>query len=74
MRPDGSHHQRVAVAGRLGDDVGTDIAAGPRLVVDYQGLAELRLLAEQPREYVGRAAGREGDDQSYRSGRVGLRR
>ncbi len=49
MRPDGSHHQRVAVAGRLGDDVGTDIAAGPRLVVDYQGLAELRLLAEQPR-------------------------
>ena len=54
----GHHQQRVAVGGRLGDDVGADRAARPRLVLDHELLLQrlAQLLAEDARVDVGRPA------------------
>ena len=67
--------QRVAIGRRLGDRVGRDVAAGTRLVLDDELLAQpLRQpLAHQARHDVGRPAGGKADDDARRLGRVGLR-
>ena len=59
---------------RLGDRVGAGVAAGARLVVDQHRLVpgDAQLLADQPRQDVGRAARREGDDDVHRL--AGVRR
>ena len=65
--------QRVAVTGRLGDDVGTDLAAAAGLVVDddVELPALAQLLADLARHHVGQAAGRKGHDVA--DGRCRLR-
>ncbi|MFO1270323.1 MAG: hypothetical protein U1F50_01340 [Rubrivivax sp.] len=59
MRQRQRHHHGVAVGRGLGDEVGGDDAAGPRLGVDDDGLAPacLQLLAVAARQGVDRAAG-----------------
>jgi hypothetical protein len=66
---------RVAVGLRLDHDLGADIAAGARPVLDDEILAELfrKPLRGEPRDDVRRAAGREGDDHLDWAGRVGVR-
>ena len=67
--------QRVAVGRRAHDRFGADIAGAARPVVDDDGLAEpLREpLADQAREDVTGAAGREADHDAHRPRRIGLR-
>ena len=69
------HLQRVAVRRRPHDHLGPDVAGGARPVVDHQRLAELirQPLSDDARDDVGRAAGREGDDQAHRPRRISLR-
>ena len=65
MRGGGGEQQRVAVGRRLGDCVGTHVAAGAASVL-HEGAAQrgAHLLREQPRQDVGRAAGRERHDDA----------
>ena len=74
VRRDGQH-QRVAVRRRSYDDLGADIAAGARPIVDEEWLPEpLRQpLTDQARDDVGRAAGRNSHDQTHRPRRICLR-
>jgi len=69
------HQQRVAVRLRLGDDVGADIAARARTILDDDRLAErLReLLAHRAGEHVDQPARRERRDHADRPVGVGLR-
>ena len=72
-----AEEQRVTVGRRLGDDLGADGAAGTRTVIDDQLLAEslAEFLAENARQRLGAAAGREGHDKAQRLVRIiGLRR
>jgi len=64
----GTDPDRGAVGRGLGDRVGADIAARARAVLDHDLLAETgaELLRDDPRDDVGAAAGREGDDQADR--------
>ena len=59
----------VAVGRRFRDRVGGERAAGAGAVLDDHRLAELvgELAAEQPRQHVDRAAGRERHDQPDRA-------
>jgi hypothetical protein len=68
-------HQRVAVGRRPDDELGADIAGGARPVLDDERLFEpfRQPLRHQPRDDVGRAAGDDGDDQTHRPRRIGLR-
>lgn len=71
----GSQQQRVAVWGRTHHRVGRNIGGGTRLVLDDKWLTESlgQPLAQQPRQDVAQAAGRETGDDPHRSGRVILR-
>jgi hypothetical protein len=57
------------------DGFGRDVAACPGPVVDDERLAESirQLLTQQPRDDVGRAAGRKTDENAHRPRRIGLR-
>ena len=63
------HEDRVAVGLRLGDDVGADVAAGARVILDHHRLAPLarQLLADEARGDVRRAARGERHDDPYRA-------
>ena len=63
----------VAVGGRLGDEVDADVAAGARLVLDHDRLAEClgELGADHAGQDVGSAPGGERHDQAHRLGRIG---
>ena len=67
--------QRVAVGRRPHDRFGGDIAGAPRPVVDDDGLTETlrQPLADQTREHVTGAAGREADHDAHRPRWIGLR-
>ncbi|MFI4930485.1 MAG: hypothetical protein ACHP83_09610 [Burkholderiales bacterium] len=64
-----AHQQRVAVGLRLGGFGGAERAAGARLVVDDDGLAERHseLRCDRARQDVSAAAGRERHDEAHRS-------
>ena len=66
-----THQQRVAVGRRLGHHVAAQVAARAALVLDHHGLAErfLQRRADGARDLVGRAAGREVDDDLDRLAR-----
>jgi hypothetical protein len=66
----------VAVGGRLGGQFGRDCAAGAWTVIDDHLLAEVlrQLLRDEPRHDVGRATGREADEETNRFGGPALRR
>jgi hypothetical protein len=70
----GRHEQRVPVRRRLGDGVGADVACGPGLVLDHDGLAERtrKTVGQEPRKNVGRASGRERDDDAHRPLRISI--
>ena len=59
-------HERVAVRRGLGDEVGADVAAAARAVLDHEGLAELvgEDLRRKSRDQVRRAARRIGRRRS----------
>jgi hypothetical protein len=71
----GSRGQQQRVAVRRRDDHGlrADIAAGARLVLDHEGLAEFfaEALADQPRQHVGRATRRVRHHPFHRARGVG---
>ena len=69
------NEQRVAVGGCPNDRLGADIGAGAWTVLDDKLLAETlrEPLADQTRGNVVRAAGRNGNDDTHRPRRVGLR-
>jgi hypothetical protein len=71
----GCEQQRVAVGRRLRDVAAADDAAGARAVVDHHRLPHPRreLLGEEPRQRIGVATRRIGDDQRDRLGGVALR-
>ena len=60
----GGREQRVAVRRRADHGLGRDVAAGAAAVLDDEALLEtaFELGRNQPRDHVGEAAGREGDD------------
>jgi hypothetical protein len=60
--------QRVAVALRLGDEIGADDPGAGRLVLYDEALAEAQaeLLREDAPDDVGAAAGGEGNDDAHR--------
>src|SRR5262249_26303427 len=62
----------VAVARRVGGGAGADHAARAGEVLDEEILPELlrEVLCHQPRHYVGRPAGRVGDDHAHLPRRV----
>ena len=66
--------QRVTVWRRLRHQIGTDVAAGARAIVDDNLLAEHArcALGCDPRECVAAAACRRADDQAYGFGGVRL--
>jgi hypothetical protein len=66
---DGREQERVAVRRRVDDIVRGNAAAGARPVLDDELLAEMirQPLAHQACAYVGRARGREANDQSDRT-------
>jgi hypothetical protein len=67
MRRDCTHDERLAVGRGLGDDVGADVAAGPRPVLDDDDAERvLDALGEGSGDDVERAARRVGDDQAQR--------
>jgi hypothetical protein len=72
----GREEEGVAVGCGLGRFGRADIAAGAATVLDHHRVApHLReLLADDPRRDVGRAAGRERDDESHRLVWEALRR
>jgi len=69
--------QRMAVRRGLGHEVGADVAAGPRLVVDDDGLAEdvRQRLRDVARQHVVAPARRERHDEAHLPGgiRIALR-
>jgi hypothetical protein len=69
------HEQGVAVGRRAHGKLGGDVGGAARAVLDDEGLAEpLRQpLRHQPRGEIGGAAGRHGDEDTDRAGRIGLR-
>ena len=71
VRGDRVEADRVAVGGRLGDDVGADIAARARAVLDDELLAGqlTELGADDAGECVGRPAGRKDHDVAHRPAR-----
>ena len=71
----GTQPQGVAVPGRFGNGVQTDVAAGSRLVVNHHGLAECdgQPLAQAARNHIGCAARNKGHDQLDGPRRPGLR-
>ena len=75
VRAHRAHQQRVAVAGRLGDEVRADAAARAGAVVDDDRLAPrlLQLLRDAAAHDVERPAGRERHHEADRLGRIGLR-
>ena len=74
-RAGGGEKQRVAIGIGFGDVAAAQRAVGAGLVVDIDALAEQRrhLVGHQAADEVGRAAGREGDDDADRPGRKILR-
>ena len=68
--------KRVTVGGRMGDRIGADVGAGARPVLDNELLAEAlrQPLADQTRDDVEGAAGRNADDDPYRPCRPGCAR
>ena len=64
-----AEQERVAVRLGLGDEIGADGAGGTRLVLDDDRLPQalLQLLADQPSQNVGEAAGRKAHED-----RIGL--
>jgi hypothetical protein len=62
---------RVAVGRRLGDQLGGDVAVRARPVLDDHRLAERlrQLLRQHARRDVGRAAGRDRNDEADRARR-----
>ena len=60
--------QRVAIRGRLGDRLGSDVAAGAGAVLDDELLAEAirQPLTHQARLDVGSPAGGKADDDAHR--------
>ena len=68
--------QRVAVRVRFGDGCGGGGAAGAAAIADDDRLSERigKLRSDDPRDEIGRAAGRNGDDELNRTARIiGLR-
>src|SRR5262249_26722828 len=67
--------QRVAVRRGLGESARPDATGGARAVLDHELLAERapHVLAEQPRQDVVAAAGREWHDDGDRPDWIGLR-
>src|ERR1043166_5998141 len=65
----------MAVRRRLGHLGGADAAARAADVLDIELLSQLlaQLLNDQPRENIGRAAGRKRDDTAHRPPRIRLR-
>ena len=70
---DGVEQQRVAVRVGLGDARGRDGAAGAGAIVDDDRLAERvgELRADDPRDEVGRPAGRHRDHELHGAARIG---
>jgi hypothetical protein len=70
-----AEQQRVAVRRRAHHRFGRDIAAGARPVVDDDSLAQAirQPLADHAGDDVGRAAGRNLDDEAHRLRRIRLR-
>jgi hypothetical protein len=66
------YKQRIAIARRLGHDVGANRAAGAAAVVDNERLAKIfrEPGAQHARDKIRAAAGRGSDDQAY--GLVGI--
>jgi hypothetical protein len=66
----------MPVRRRIHHRLGGDIGGGARPVLDDEGLAETlgQPLSDQPRHYVGSAAGRIGGDQVHRPRWIRLRR
>jgi hypothetical protein len=75
MRAPVADAERVAVGRRAHDTSNRDRARGAGRVLDHDGLSEraAHALAENARDRVGRAAGREWHDQCDRTGRIRLR-
>ena len=69
------HQQRVAIGRSLGSSLRADHRIGPRPVLDHHRLLEIdaHLVADEPRQHVGWAAGGEGDDDVDGAGGVVLR-
>ena len=70
LRGDGADvgdQQCMAVAGLLGDEIGTDVARCTRLVFDYDRLTDCRrqLWPDQPRQDVRRTARSVGHDHVH---------
>ena len=65
VRARSADDEGVAVGFGLGDVIGGDVAAGAGLVLDDELLAEFLgyLGGDDPRQNVGGAAGREGNDE-----------
>ncbi len=68
----GADQDGVAVRRRVDDAFGRDIAAGARLVLDHELLAEPlgETLADEARQHIGRPARRKSDHQPHRPGRI----
>jgi len=71
----GADQQAVAVGGRMRDQIADDIAAGSRLVLHHDRLAETlrQRLRHQAGDDIGRPAGRKRQIQMHGAGRVSLR-
>src|SRR6266849_3663643 len=65
----------MAIGRRLRRLASTDVARGTGDVVDIELLSETfaQFLGDEPREHVGRAAGRKWDDHAHRPRRISLR-
>ncbi len=74
MRREGRDAERIAVGNPVGDGFGADRAACATAVIDDERLPELarHAVGRDAADDVGRAAGREGDDQGHRPGRIPL--
>ncbi len=75
-RSRGAHQHRVAVGRRLRDDIGADVAAGARPVVDHHLLREAvaQFLRDRAGDDVGAAARRKRDDEADGLRGIGVRR
>ena len=67
--------KRVAIRRRMGHEAGADIGAGAATVLDDDLLIETlrHRLGHKPRDNVERAAGRDGNDETDRFVRIGVR-
>ncbi len=72
VRADGGDAQDVAVGRAAGDEGAADRTAGAAAVFDHHGLAQFlaQLVGEQAADDVGRASGRERNDQADGLGRI----